>query len=183
MKKKILYVIIAALILLIVTNPSQKAFKDYLGVNTYSGLRRTSNFLICSVYNDGDRYFAIAGNFFELKSEAWHSPVIDSIVSKDSAAYADSSKMADITTLPPPPPKYIPADTNSLSNNLTHIQKLYYNLLKYGYSEKNLGTESEFSTNIKDPKKATKLYNALRKDGFSEHSLGTLKEFLFTFTK
>ena len=65
--KKWHYCIIGALLILIITNPGVKAFEDYLGVNTYSGLRRTSNFFIFSFYKSDDYYFAMAGNFFHLK--------------------------------------------------------------------------------------------------------------------
>lgn len=64
--KKALYIIGAILLILIITNPGVRAFKEYLGMNTYNGLRRTSNFFVCSIYEGDSKYFAIAGNFFKI---------------------------------------------------------------------------------------------------------------------
>ena len=69
--KKWHYWVLGILVLLIITNPSVTSFKTYLGYTSYSGLRRTTNFFICSVYanrryNGTDSYFAIIGNFWEL---------------------------------------------------------------------------------------------------------------------
>jgi len=59
---------IGILLLFIITNPSASAFKEYIGSNTYSGLKRTTNLFVCSVYKHyGSEYFGIFGNFIELK--------------------------------------------------------------------------------------------------------------------
>ena len=70
MKKKILkYSLITIgciVILLAITNPSVKQFKEYLG-GTHS-VRRTTNWIIFSSYEALDKqhvYFAIFNNFFE----------------------------------------------------------------------------------------------------------------------
>lgn len=117
--KKAYYIPFAILLLLIITNPSQKAFKEYLGTNSYSGLQRTNNFFVCDIFKNEDiKYVGFLGNFFRLdkpKSEqsgVYHGKEmsraqIDSAEMADSIAMADSSKMkmADTTTLPPPPKK------------------------------------------------------------------------------
>ena len=67
--KKIYYVLIGVLILLIITNPSIKAFKEYLGVQSFNGLRRSVNFFIVSIYkSDEGEYIAVIGNFSKIKT-------------------------------------------------------------------------------------------------------------------
>lgn len=67
MMKKLLYGTGIILLLLIITNPSAKSFKEYRGENSYSGLKREQNWFIFSIYSDGDsRYLGIVLNFFEL---------------------------------------------------------------------------------------------------------------------
>jgi hypothetical protein len=67
-KNKILVGITIIVILLIITNPSPTAFKEYVGARSTAGLQRKYNFFVFSYYYDGDTYFAIAGNFFLLKN-------------------------------------------------------------------------------------------------------------------
>ena len=77
MTKKVMYVIGAIFLILIITNPSLKDFKDHSGRTTYEGLYREHNFFVCSMYgatgknDDGSiynagEYFAMLGNFFEI---------------------------------------------------------------------------------------------------------------------
>jgi len=92
--KKIYYVLIAILLLLVITNPGVKAFKDYLGYNSYGGLKRKYNFFVCSVYQKSNStYFGIVGNFIKL------SPKPPKLI--DDSTKPDSAKM-DTTPLPPP---------------------------------------------------------------------------------
>jgi hypothetical protein len=74
--KKIHYVLIGFVVLLVITNPSLKDFKDHLGDMTvkYVNPAREHNYFICSTYDCGTgfKYFAVAGNFFTIKK-----PIID----------------------------------------------------------------------------------------------------------
>lgn len=91
--KKIYYVFIGVL-LLIITNPNVKAFKDYLGYDSYSGLKRTSNFFICSTYRSHSvKYLGVVGNFFRLSHKVPVPPVsiVDSTLKIDSTVM-DTSK-------------------------------------------------------------------------------------------
>lgn len=66
-KKKVLYVSLSIVFILIITNPSQKNFKEFVGSSTYTGLRREQNWIILSVYNSGGiRYLGIFMNFFKV---------------------------------------------------------------------------------------------------------------------
>lgn len=70
MKKKVLYVAGAILILLIVTNPSMQSFKEFLGKNTYHGLSRKTNFFVFSSFsNEGINYIGVFGNFIHYVGE------------------------------------------------------------------------------------------------------------------
>jgi hypothetical protein len=54
-------------LILLITNPSLKAFKEYKGREEYAGLKRKYDFFICSVYTHGNStYLGIAGNFIDL---------------------------------------------------------------------------------------------------------------------
>src|ERR1700750_3265887 len=70
--KKGLYVIGAIILILIITNPSVKAFKDYLGHGNEGGLSRQANFFIFSIYlnwGNSAEYFGIAGNFYQINNK------------------------------------------------------------------------------------------------------------------
>jgi len=96
--KKALYVIGAIILILIITNPSVKAFKEYLGRESYDGLKRPLNLFICAFYKDHTNdYFGMLGNFWELKkhrSDAYYQGSLDSARMADSAMRADSVKMS-----------------------------------------------------------------------------------------
>ena len=63
-KNMLLKVALGLFVILIFTNPSMKQFKEYTGGDTG---RRTSNWLIFSIYQRGDHsYFAIFNNFYEM---------------------------------------------------------------------------------------------------------------------
>jgi len=65
--KRIGYVLLIVIAILIITNPSTKRFKEYRGENSYSGLKRVQNWAVFSIYKDGgDKYLGIVLNFFEL---------------------------------------------------------------------------------------------------------------------
>ena len=66
--KKRYYWIIGILLLLIFTNPSVKAFKDYLGHPEYVHVQRPINFIIGSVFRVSEgTYVGILDNFIRLK--------------------------------------------------------------------------------------------------------------------
>ena len=74
--KKWHYWVIAVLLLLIITNPGTKAFKEHLGRDEYAGLKREYNFFVASYYTDrnsGD-YIGIVGNFILLKKHSAFLP-------------------------------------------------------------------------------------------------------------
>jgi hypothetical protein len=57
----------AVLLLFIITNPSVSAFKAYRGKDSYSGLRRTSNLFVLSIYKErGHEFIGLFGNFIDL---------------------------------------------------------------------------------------------------------------------
>lgn len=76
--KAILSILIAIIVVLVLTNPAPKAFREYLGVNSSAKVRRTSNWLIFSIYTTSntsykyysdEKYFGIFSNFFRLQSD------------------------------------------------------------------------------------------------------------------
>jgi len=85
---------IVVLLLFIITNPSISAFKAYIGSNTYSGLKRTTNLFICSLYkHDGKTYFGIAGNFWEQSKKQIQMSSNENQRLIDSVNMSDSSRM------------------------------------------------------------------------------------------
>lgn len=112
--KKSYYVFITIILVFIITNPSIKAFKEYLGRTSYYQLRRDYNFFLCGLYNyHGDRYFAVAGNFFKIDKPIAHKPPTDPFAEFGGHLIRSGKSVQDsITTdttlddlLPPPPPK------------------------------------------------------------------------------
>jgi hypothetical protein len=70
MLKNVLYVVGAALILFIVSNPTPEEFKAYLGRPKVAGLKREFNLFVCSQYSVGRvKYFAVAGTFFTIDNK------------------------------------------------------------------------------------------------------------------
>jgi hypothetical protein len=76
--KKFWMVLAILIIVLLVTNPSTKAFKDYLGPDTNHHVRKLHNFFIFSIYKEeqpfdtdqySDQYLGIFGNFFARQSK------------------------------------------------------------------------------------------------------------------
>lgn len=75
--KKPYYIYAAFFLILIIANPSLKDFKDHIGItnSTFESqifASRNHNFFICSTYKanlNGGYYFAIAGNFFYIRSK------------------------------------------------------------------------------------------------------------------
>jgi hypothetical protein len=123
MKKKALYGIGIVLLILIITNPTYKDFKEHIQPYEETDIFKESNLFICSFYDfSGDTYLGVLGNFFEFSSSSSYYPLSteDSIKNVDrkidSAKMADSAKMImadtgysskDQRVLPPPPPKKI----------------------------------------------------------------------------
>jgi len=98
MKKKILYSLIGTIILLTLTNPSLKDFKEHIGYSSklivndntaikYSSIYKENNYFLLSLYScEGvkcfgynyesqntisfnEKYFGILGNFFKINSD------------------------------------------------------------------------------------------------------------------
>lgn len=66
-KKKFLYTVAVILLILIISNPGIKRFKEHEGYSSYSGLKRSQNWIIFSIYERSNkRYLGILLNFFEL---------------------------------------------------------------------------------------------------------------------
>lgn len=92
--KKLWLITIGIIVLFIILNPGMRQFKEYCGSNSYLGLKRESNFLVCSIYSSNygggsnDRYFAIACNFFPFKRNN----------SNESYRVVDSTKVVMDTT-------------------------------------------------------------------------------------
>jgi hypothetical protein len=95
--RKKLYIIGTVLLLLIITNPSLKSFKEHLGQTTDNGLSRNYNLLVFSIYDDSyNKYLGIFENFIKIGSIPQQTTVtIDQPTQQqiDSATMADSSKM------------------------------------------------------------------------------------------
>lgn len=105
--KKILYIILGMLALLIITNPSVTAFKTYLGRSSYAGLQRPVNLFVCAFYKDrSGEYFGMVGNFWKLEREVKPISELDRRRMEDSikneASPSDTTKATDVT---PPLPK------------------------------------------------------------------------------
>lgn len=76
--KKGWLIVIAIIAVLIVGNPGKKQFKEFLGADNKTEVRRKYNFLIFSIwvkeggyYNNDPVYFSIAWNFFQT---GWDAP-------------------------------------------------------------------------------------------------------------
>jgi len=70
--KKILIAVTLILLLLTITNPSIKRFKDFVGSNSYRGLRRTNNLILFSYYtnNEEKKYLGVLFNFFDVTKQS-----------------------------------------------------------------------------------------------------------------
>jgi hypothetical protein len=103
MKKKALIASGIILLLFIITNPSPTAFKSYLGVTGYYGLKRSSNLFIFSIYKHGNwKYLGIAGNFWWI-NEPIKRPQIFSDSDTTRKVDTTMAKMADTTKKWTPP--------------------------------------------------------------------------------
>jgi len=74
MKKKILYLIATVLLILIVANPGESSFTNFLGEREFSKVGRKANYIVCSVYSadfvapvNREIYFAILGKFYKIE--------------------------------------------------------------------------------------------------------------------
>lgn len=69
-KNKVFYFLGFVFLFLLFTNPSARRYKEYLGRNSYTGLKRKSNYLLFSIYSTGSvDYVGAVFNFFEIKSK------------------------------------------------------------------------------------------------------------------
>jgi uncharacterized RDD family membrane protein YckC len=66
-QKRTQYIIYGIIGILFLTNPSLKAFKEYLGDTSYEYLSRKYNFFVFSFFKDGSEYYiGIAENFIKI---------------------------------------------------------------------------------------------------------------------
>lgn len=67
-KRKAQLTVLAVILLLILTNPGVKRFKEFMGQDSYAGLERTRNWLIFSIYEKrGGKYVGIFLNFITIE--------------------------------------------------------------------------------------------------------------------
>ena len=136
--KKGYYWLLGVLLLLIITNPSVKAFKDYLGKTSYINMRKENNFFVGSLYSyNGESYFAIAGNFFKI-TKAESKPIKKSGELPVTIVGLDSLKSI---------PKYKLWKALYSSNNYFH---------SYSYFEEEFSTTAKIDT----------LYNTLHSEEY-----------------
>lgn len=143
--KKLLYITIGIVAILIVTNPSITAFKSYRGKETYEGLRRPLNFWVCSVYRDkGSEFIGILGNFWRVTQH--YSATGVSTIDLDSARMSDTS-------------------IHTSSDKLLML----YKELKSNENIKGIPSDySRFKAVMENPVKAKRLYDTLKaSDGVS----------------
>lgn len=76
--KIIFATLLAIMVVLIVTNPSSKSFREYLGAANTVPVRRINNWIIFSIYTkpntyykyySDEKYLGIFSNFFRLQSD------------------------------------------------------------------------------------------------------------------
>lgn len=67
--KKRYYLAIGVLLVLIITNPGMKAFKDYLGCSDCNNVKRDANLFIGGIYTSkyNGKYLGFFGNFFLIE--------------------------------------------------------------------------------------------------------------------
>jgi len=100
MGKKILLICGGIVLLLIITNPSIKDFKDYLGVTSYDGLHKKQNWFVCSVFErQGNEYVGVAGNMFRLAQQHQVSNTSASTSSSETTSVSEGLRpFVDDTT-------------------------------------------------------------------------------------
>lgn len=105
MKKKLFtFLPLGILALFIITNPSVKDFKDYLGENSYGGLHRTSNYFVASSYRMGGfKYIGFFGNFWKEEPKYYFKSFDNAV--KDSLKI-DSTRIIDSSVHTDPFAKY-----------------------------------------------------------------------------
>jgi len=113
--KRLRLCIILLIVVLVITNPGIKNFKDYLGYTSYSGLRRTQNWFVLSVYQDGsEKYIGVILNFLKIPERT-----------KNEVEFIPSSE-STVDTLPaiPEPPS---ENSNSLQSNENPFEEYFKN--------------------------------------------------------
>jgi len=107
-----------------------------------------------------------------LGNYGWQPPITDSLVSDTTWLTATTNSL---------PPKKIGTNADGLPIFRKRIpaEKVYDNLIKEGYTVKNLGGgKDDFIKNISNPINANKFYLHLIDEGFTEKNLGTMDEFV-----
>lgn len=135
------------LLVFIITNPSIKAFKNYIGTSSDNNLRRVNNFFLFSIYEYYDeRYVGIASNFFELTNR-----------DKERLIYDDPEK----TSVPP-----FTASKKINPETLTAAQKNRKQLFEKLIHDKFYTKSYEaFTEQFSSPEKVAKLHSFLLQKG------------------
>ncbi|MCW3108510.1 MAG: hypothetical protein JWQ09_3016 [Segetibacter sp.] len=150
-KQKVWLGVSGLLLLLIITNPSAQAFKEYVGSSSYEGLHKETNYFICSKYTDqyNFNYIGILGNFYVYYND-------EPVIKKDSVSN-------------------IKLDTSNIENQSSKY-KLWEILNKSQFYTK---TYDDFQKQFSTIDRINKLYTALNKSGYYTKSETSFKKQFF----
>jgi hypothetical protein len=117
------------LLLFIFLNPSLDKFKEHLGYISHYGLRRTSEFLVCTIYEDGTqdppvKYLGILSNFIKLNT---NNPTTEIYTT------SDTTKTVDITDTTS---KHIPSYQELVEQSKQRQKALSYKVFREKYYNK-----------------------------------------------
>ncbi len=140
-------VAICAVLSLLLTNPTVRDFKEYLGKTSYSGLSRKNNFLICSVYCYNTRYYlGFLSNIIDITTE---NKKVD-VAAVNEAVHVDTAARAVV-------------DTNGYSITPEALQRLPYRdriyLAMCDVDPNFKITKEEYDIKIQDYKYVNSLYD------------------------
>jgi hypothetical protein len=95
--KKALYILVAILFLLMMTNPGHSSFQKFIGEHDSKNADRKANFLVCSIYSANDKnYFGILNKFYKIDQHNHNSqPPADSIKNGDTLQTENPLKTSD----------------------------------------------------------------------------------------
>ena len=109
------------LIILLLTNPSIKSFKEYLGLSSSDGLQKRNQFFIASMFSyDNEMYLGLFGNFFKVSRHNTETSYHN--YSDSTAIKVDSS---DATTATIDTILIAPSKRTTLDKALEKINKSY----------------------------------------------------------
>lgn len=85
------YIYVWIFLLLFISNPTVKNFKEYLGKTSYDGLKRKYNLFIISIYEANDTtYIGLFGNFFPIIH--WVDKPVSNQTNNEEVISTDTSK-------------------------------------------------------------------------------------------